>query len=63
MGARPTRQLWRWILGDWFEGEPDRVYTVAKNQDWTLLGVKHRARDSAPEPPEQAVVETALPLP
>jgi hypothetical protein len=48
------------IVADWFEGKPDRVYTVAQHQEWTLLGVKHRG---ASDEPERALLETALPVP
>ncbi|HTV21782.1 MAG TPA: hypothetical protein VMG12_23995 [Polyangiaceae bacterium] len=48
------------VIDDWFEGDPSRVYTVARHAEWTLLGVKHLGQDGSLQ---QAVVETALPLP
>lgn len=48
------------ILAEWFEGKPERVYTVAREQEWTLLGVKRRAGG---EGLERALVETVLPAP
>jgi hypothetical protein len=49
------------IVPEWFEGEPERVYTVVQNQEWTLLGVRrHRSGG-----PERAALETgrAVPVP
>jgi hypothetical protein len=37
------------VVSEWFEGEPERVYTVVQNREWTLLGVRHHGSGGEPE--------------
>jgi hypothetical protein len=48
------------IVPEWFEGEPERVYTVVQNREWTLLGVR---RHGSGGEPERASLETTPPMP
>lgn len=37
------------VLPEWFEGEPQRVYPVSRDQEWTLLGVRRQGGGGEPE--------------